>query len=50
MIDKKIIKIASITKFEGLKNKFTHKSSAKNSFVVTILKLNFVDKKNKLNQ
>ena len=31
MINKKIIQIASNTKFEGLKEKFTHKASAKNS-------------------
>ena len=32
MIDQKIIKIASNTKFAGLKNQYTHKSSIKNSF------------------
>ena len=34
MINKEIIKIASDTKFEGLKKKFTHKSSAKNSILI----------------
>jgi len=49
MINSKIIKIASDTKYFGLKNKFTYKSLAKNSFcgdkitielIITKLKIN----------
>ena len=37
MIDQKIIKIASNTKFAGLKNQYTHKSSIKIHCVVILL-------------
>ena len=42
MINSKIIKLASITKNVGLKNKFTHKSSIKNSLCGDLIKTEFV--------
>ena len=45
MINKKIIQIASNTKFEGLKEKFTHKASAKNSMCGDIIKIEIVANK-----
>lgn len=45
MINKKIIQIASNTKFEGLKKKFTHKASAKNSMCGDIIKIEIVANK-----
>ena len=48
MIDTKIIKIASNTKFEGLKNHFTHKSSLKNSLCGDFIKVEFIANKSKI--
>ncbi len=48
MIDSKIIKIASNTKFEGLKNHFTHKSSLKNSLCGDFIKVEFIANKSKI--
>jgi len=45
MINKKIIQIASNTKFEGLKEKFTHKASAKNSMCGDIIKIEIIANK-----
>ena len=49
MINSKIIKIASNTKFVGLKNIFTHKSSIKNFICGDKIKLELLVGKNKLN-
>ena len=48
MINSKIIKIASISKNAGLKNKFTHKSSAKNSLCGDYIKTEFIANKSKI--
>tara|TARA_B100001173_G_C15651381_1_gene405494 strand:+ start:117 stop:521 length:405 start_codon:yes stop_codon:yes gene_type:complete len=42
MIDSKIIKIASYTENVGLRNKFTHKSSIKNSLCGDLIKTEFI--------
>ena len=42
MINAKIIKIASFTKNAGLRNKFTHKSSIKNSLCGDYIKVEFI--------
>ncbi len=46
MINKKILKIASNTKNVGLKNKFTHRTSLKNSICGDFLKVEFILTKN----
>ena len=48
MIDTKIIKIASNTKFVGLKNDFTHKSSLKNSLCGDLIKIEMIANKSKI--
>ncbi len=48
MIDAKIIKIASNNKNVGLKNIFTHKSSAKNSLCGDIIKVEIISSNNKI--
>ena len=48
MIDKKIIKIASNTKFVGLKNVFTHKCSLKNSLCGDLIKVEIIANKSKI--
>ncbi len=48
MIDNKIIKIASNTKYVGLKNQFTHKSSLKNSLCGDSIKVEFIANKSKI--
>ena len=48
MINSKIIKIASNTKYEGLKNIFTHKSSIKNSLCGDFIKVEFIANKSKI--
>ena len=48
MIDSKIIKIASYTKNVGLRNKFTHKSSIKNSLCGDFIKTEFIADKFKV--
>ena len=48
MIDSKIIKIASYTENVGLKNKFTHKSSIKNSLCGDFIKTEFIADKLKV--
>ncbi|MAW17757.1 MAG: iron-sulfur cluster assembly scaffold protein [Pelagibacteraceae bacterium] len=48
MINKEIIKIASDTKFEGLKKKFTHKSSAKNSICGDYIKVQLIANNSKI--
>ena len=48
MIDTKIIKIASNTKFVGLKNDFTHKSSLKNSLCGDLIKIEMIASKSKI--
>ena len=48
MIKSNILKIASNTKFMGLKNVFTHKSSLKNKICGDIIKIEVVNKKNKI--
>ena len=48
MIDTKIIKIASNTKYVGLKNHFTHKSSLKNSLCGDFIKGEFIASKSKI--
>ncbi len=42
MIDQKIIKIASDTRFAGLKNDYTHKSSIKNSLCGDFIKIELI--------
>ena len=49
MINSKIIKIASNTKYVGLNNIFTHKSSIKNLVCGDKIKLELLVDKNKLN-
>ena len=48
MINSKIIKIASSTNNAGLKNRFTHKSSVKNSLCGDIIKTEFIADKTKI--
>ena len=48
MINTKIIKIASFTKNYGLKNKYTHKSSIKNSLCGDFIKTEFIADKIKI--
>ena len=48
MISHKIIKLASNTKFVGLKNVFTHKSSIKNSLCGDFIKIEVVATNNKI--
>lgn len=48
MIGPKIIKLASNTKFVGLKNIFTHKSSIKNSLCGDLIKIEIVVDDNKI--
>ena len=48
MINSKIIKIALSTKNAGLKNKFTHKSSVKNSLCGDLIKTEFIANKSKI--
>tara|TARA_Y100000389_G_C17413654_1_gene492404 strand:- start:401 stop:802 length:402 start_codon:yes stop_codon:yes gene_type:complete len=49
MISKKIIQIASNTKYLGLKNNFTHKSSIKNSLCGDKIKIELVANKKVIN-
>ena len=46
MINKKILQIASNTKNVGLKNKFTHRTTLKNSICGDFLKVEFILTKN----
>ena len=48
MINAKIIKIASNTKYVGLKNRFTHKSTLKNSLCGDFIKVEFIANKSKI--
>ena len=48
MIDTRIIKIASNTKYMGLKNNFTHKSALKNSLCGDSIKVEFIANKSKI--
>ena len=48
MIDTKIIKIASNTKFVGLYNDFTHRSSLKNSLCGDLIKVEIIANKSKI--
>ena len=48
MINSKIIKIASNTKYEGLKNIFTHKSSIKNHLCGDYIKVEFIANKSRI--
>ena len=48
MIDTRIIKIASNTKYVGLKNDFTHKSTLKNSLCGDSIKVEFIANKSKI--
>ena len=48
MIDRRIIKIASNTKYAGLKNDFTHKSTLKNSLCGDSIKVEFIADKFKI--
>ena len=48
MINAKIIKIASFNNNAGLKNKFTHKSSVKNSLCGDFIKTEFIVDKSKI--
>lgn len=48
MIDTKIIKIASDTRFVGLKNEYTHKSSIKNSLCGDYIKIELIVKNKKV--
>ena len=49
MINPKIIKIASNTQYEGLKNIYTHKSSAKNKLCGDKISLELIANKTKIN-
>ena len=49
MINPKIIKIASNTQYEGLKNIYTHKSSAKNRLCGDKISLELITNKTKIN-
>ena len=48
MINSKIIKIASVINNAGLKNKFTHRSSVKNSLCGDFIKAEFIANKLKI--
>ena len=48
MIDSKIIKIASSTNNSGLRNKYTHKSFAKNSLCGDHIKMEFIADNSKI--
>ena len=48
MIDPKIIKIANNSKYAGLKNIFTHKSTIKNSICGDLIKLEIIAKNKKI--
>tara|TARA_B100001029_G_C15040745_1_gene443441 strand:- start:143 stop:541 length:399 start_codon:yes stop_codon:yes gene_type:complete len=48
MINSKIIRLASNTKFAGLKNIFTHKSSVKNSLCGDFIKVEIIANKTKI--
>ena len=48
MINQKIIKIAADTKFAGLKNEYTHKSSIKNSLCGDLIKIELIEKNKKI--
>ena len=48
MINQKIIHIASNTKYSGLKNIFTHKSSIKNSFCGDKIKIELITSNKKI--
>ena len=48
MISRDIIKIASNSKFEGLKKRYTHKSSAKNSICGDSIKIELIINKSKI--
>ena len=48
MINKEIIKIASNTNFEGLKKKYTHKSSIKNKVCGDLIKIELIADKFKI--
>ena len=48
MINSKIIKIASFSNNTGLKNKYTHKSSIKNSLCGDFIKTEFIVNKRKI--
>jgi nitrogen fixation NifU-like protein len=48
MINEEIIKLASFTNNVGLKNKFTHKSSIKNSLCGDLIKTEFIANKYKI--
>ena len=48
MIAQEIIKIASNTKFAGLKNQYTHKSSIKNSLCGDFITMEFIVNKKKI--
>ena len=48
MISSKIIKIASNTKFAGLKNRFSHRSSLKNSLCGDFIKVELIVNKSKI--
>ena len=48
MINAKIIKIASNTKYVGLKNRFTHKSALKNSLCGDFIKVEFIANKSNI--
>ena len=49
MINNEIIKIASNTSYVGLKNKYTYKSSKKNSMCGDLIRIELVVKKLKIN-
>jgi len=49
MINNEIIKIASNTSYEGLKNNYTYKSSKKNSICGDLIKVELIVKKSKIN-
>ena len=49
MISNEIIKIASNTSNVGLKNKYTYKSSKKNSMCGDLIKVELIVKKSKIN-
>ena len=48
MINSKIIKIASVTKNAGLKNRFTHRSSIRNSLCGDYIQAEFIAHKSKI--
>ena len=48
MINPKIIKLASNTKYQGLKNRFTHKTSIRNSLCGDFIKVEFIANKKRV--